>query len=107
MYPTDNPQTDSQSTNSRSLSPPPLLEHIGAEHLLNTTSSSCVIKQQYGQLTPLPTPRSKTYNTLFQLIVDRQAVVNGECHWQLGNPKWEAPHHPEQRWQLRMENTAQ
>jgi hypothetical protein len=34
-----------------------------------------------------------TYNELFALNVDRQVMVNGQCHWQLGKPKWEAVYH--------------
>jgi hypothetical protein len=51
---------------------------------------SFVIKQPNGLLIPLPIPRRKTYNTLFKSNVEEQAMVNGECHWQLGKPKWEA-----------------
>jgi hypothetical protein len=51
------------------------------------------MKPPNGQLTPLLIPRHTAYNKLFALKVDRQVMVNGECHWQLGKPKWETVYH--------------
>jgi hypothetical protein len=107
VYQTDHPQTDSQPTNSRSLSPALLHESVAAEHLLNTTL--LLFRHETIQRptdSPLHT-QTQDYNTLFKFILDRQAMVNGECQWQLGKAKLEAPPHPEQRWRRRMENTAQ
>jgi hypothetical protein len=51
--------------------------------------SACIaIKQPNSQLPPLPIPRNMTYRKFFLLTSHENAVVSGECHWQMGTPKW-------------------
>jgi hypothetical protein len=72
---------------------------------LTSPPSSFINKQPSSQLTPLLIPRRMTYNKLFTLNVDRQAMVNGECHWQMGSSL--PPPHPEHRRRRRLEDAAQ
>jgi hypothetical protein len=51
--------------------------------------SACfAIKQPNSQLISLPIPRNMTYRKFFLLISHKNAVVSGECHWQMGTPNW-------------------
>jgi hypothetical protein len=34
------------------------------------------------------------YKTFLKFNLNKNVVVNGECYWKLGKPKWEAAYHP-------------
>ncbi|PNF28681.1 hypothetical protein B7P43_G07886 [Cryptotermes secundus] len=55
---------------------------------------SFVIRQASNKLIPLPIPKRIVYSHLLKLNLNRHILVNGECSWNLGKPKWEALYHP-------------
>jgi exonuclease III len=53
-----------------------------------------VIQQHNNNLTPLHIPKRTLYKNFLKLHLDQHVMVNGECHWKLGKPKWETAYHP-------------
>jgi hypothetical protein len=55
--------------------------------------SPFVIQQPNNNLTPLPITKRTLYKNVLKINLNKHILVNGECYWKLGKPKWETAYH--------------